>query len=160
MPGRYTVKLLSGGQTYSQPLTVAMDPRIKTSVSGLQQQLSALRSLSDSMRQTYTALAEARGAGQDAHVAGELKQSLQMFDHAFAELNRNATHVYSVIEGSDNAPTIQATDAVTNLKKETQDKLAGWAKLKREQLSNIDIRPLTDSEMERSQSSDKDQDEP
>src|SRR6185369_5435248 len=32
MPGTYTIKLTVNGQTYSQPLAVKMDPRVKTSV--------------------------------------------------------------------------------------------------------------------------------
>jgi len=32
MPGKYIVKLTVDGKTYEQPLTVRMDPRIKTSM--------------------------------------------------------------------------------------------------------------------------------
>ena len=38
MPGQYTVVLTAGGQKYTQPLTVVMDPRIKTSTADLQKQ--------------------------------------------------------------------------------------------------------------------------
>src|SRR6185436_9412044 len=38
MPGAYTVKLTVNGQTYSQPLVVKMDPRVKTSPQDLQVQ--------------------------------------------------------------------------------------------------------------------------
>ncbi|MGZ4879237.1 MAG: WD40/YVTN/BNR-like repeat-containing protein, partial [Candidatus Angelobacter sp.] len=38
MPGQYTVALTANGKTYSQPLTIKMDPRVKTSPAGLQQQ--------------------------------------------------------------------------------------------------------------------------
>ena len=38
MPGNYTVRLTAGGQIYSQPLTVKLDPRVKTSMAGLTQQ--------------------------------------------------------------------------------------------------------------------------
>ncbi len=38
MPGEYKVVLTAGGQKYTQPLTVVMDPRVKTPVSGLRQQ--------------------------------------------------------------------------------------------------------------------------
>ena len=34
LPGAYTVKLTVAGRTYSQPLTVKMDPRIKVSARG------------------------------------------------------------------------------------------------------------------------------
>jgi photosystem II stability/assembly factor-like uncharacterized protein len=35
LPGRYTVNLIVDGRTYSQPLTVSMDPRVSTSSAGL-----------------------------------------------------------------------------------------------------------------------------
>src|SRR5205814_8864421 len=37
-PGDYTVTLTVDGKTFSQPLTVAMDPRIKTSANDRQEQ--------------------------------------------------------------------------------------------------------------------------
>src|SRR6201984_191959 len=37
-PGDYTVTLTVDGKTFSQPLTVAMDPRVKTSTADLQKQ--------------------------------------------------------------------------------------------------------------------------
>ena len=38
VPGNYTVTLTAGGKTFSQPLTVAMDPRVKASATDLQEQ--------------------------------------------------------------------------------------------------------------------------
>src|SRR2546430_17465593 len=38
MPGDYTIVLTVNGKSYSQPLTVVMDPRVKTPASILQQQ--------------------------------------------------------------------------------------------------------------------------
>ncbi len=38
LPGVYTVKLTANGKTYTQPLTVKMDPRVKTSMAELQKQ--------------------------------------------------------------------------------------------------------------------------
>ncbi len=38
MPGNYTIKLFVNGKTFLQPLLIKMDPRIKTSLPGLQQQ--------------------------------------------------------------------------------------------------------------------------
>jgi len=40
MPGQYTVVMNIGGKTYTQPLTVRMDPRVKTAAAGLQQQFN------------------------------------------------------------------------------------------------------------------------
>src|SRR6185437_2354967 len=47
MPGQYTAKLTVNGHTYTQPLTVTMDPRVKTPRQELQQQFS----LSDQLYQ-------------------------------------------------------------------------------------------------------------
>ncbi|MBI3652529.1 MAG: glycoside hydrolase [Acidobacteria bacterium] len=38
LPGDYTVTLTAGGKSYTQPLTIKMDPRVKTPVEGLAQQ--------------------------------------------------------------------------------------------------------------------------
>jgi len=38
VPGNYTVKLTVDGKSYSQPLVVKMDPRIKTSLADLRKQ--------------------------------------------------------------------------------------------------------------------------
>jgi hypothetical protein len=40
MPGEYSVKMTVAGTSYTQPLTVKMDPRVKTSFAGLQQQFA------------------------------------------------------------------------------------------------------------------------
>ncbi len=46
MPGEYSVTLTVGGQNYTQPLTVRMDPRIKASRKDLAEQFDALKKLS------------------------------------------------------------------------------------------------------------------
>ncbi len=60
MPGKYTVVLTVGGKTYQQPLTLLMDPRVKTSLGDLAEQFKlskqlydewlALNSISESVR--------------------------------------------------------------------------------------------------------------
>ena len=54
-PGRYTVRLRVNGKSYTQPLTLRLDPRIKTPAAGLAQ-LAALS------RQMYDAAASAHAA--------------------------------------------------------------------------------------------------
>src|ERR1019366_7511258 len=46
-PGRYTVKLTANGQSYTQPLTLKLDPRVKTPALTLQQQSTLSRRLYD-----------------------------------------------------------------------------------------------------------------
>ncbi|HLQ59328.1 MAG TPA: hypothetical protein VK113_07425, partial [Gemmatimonadales bacterium] len=58
-PGRYTVRLTVNGTAHTQPLTLRLDPRVKTSVAGLQQ-LAALS------REMYDLAAAAQGAYREA----------------------------------------------------------------------------------------------
>lgn len=116
VPGRYKVTLTVAGKTYSQPLNVIIDPRVKTSTAGLEQQLSLSLRLSEMMSETYEALP--RVAKSSA--APQLKSSLE-------KLNRDLTHVFEIIQGSDNAPTTQAVTAVDELQarwKQVQAQLA------------------------------------
>src|SRR6185503_19432174 len=46
-PGQYTVKLTVDGRSYTQPLTLKMDPRVKTPPLGLAQQFTLSRQLYD-----------------------------------------------------------------------------------------------------------------
>jgi photosystem II stability/assembly factor-like uncharacterized protein len=56
LPGRYTVKLTANGHTLTQPLTVRMDPRNKTPITGLTQQFRLATTLSEDIDRTFAAL--------------------------------------------------------------------------------------------------------
>jgi photosystem II stability/assembly factor-like uncharacterized protein len=60
MPGRYTVKLTAGGKSYTQPLTVKMDPRVRTPLTGLQQQFTLSKQMYDDIVKTSKALEQIR----------------------------------------------------------------------------------------------------
>jgi photosystem II stability/assembly factor-like uncharacterized protein len=68
VPGQYTVKLTAAGQTYLQPLTVVMDPRVKVSPQELQAQFAAAEQVDDlTARVTQT-------RQQAAHLHEQLQQ--------------------------------------------------------------------------------------
>ncbi len=58
--GSYTVRLAAGGKTYTQPLTVKMDPRVKTPALGLQQQFTLSKALYDGIAHLQAAIASSR----------------------------------------------------------------------------------------------------
>jgi len=93
MPGSYTVKLTVDGKSFTAPLTLKMDPRVKTPPAGLQQQFD--------LAQQVVAL---------MHTATERK-----VPHVGEQLGR----LLEIIEGADAAPTTQTVAAVA----ETQNKL-------------------------------------
>ena len=59
-PGRYTVKLTAGGNSYTQTFTVRMDPRVKTPVVALQQQYVLSLALYDAQYESAAMAAQAR----------------------------------------------------------------------------------------------------
>jgi photosystem II stability/assembly factor-like uncharacterized protein len=87
VPGQYTVKLVVDGKTYSQPLTVKMDPRVKTSLADLERQF-----------ETDGQIVAARDA-----VSGLLKEGLT--------LQKQLRSVRTRAEGK--AAIVQAADAAT-----------------------------------------------
>ena len=60
MPGNYTVKLSAGGRTYSEPLTIKMDPRVRTPQADLLQQFTVSKQLYDDMLAGSKALEQMR----------------------------------------------------------------------------------------------------
>jgi photosystem II stability/assembly factor-like uncharacterized protein len=87
VPGTYSVRLTVDGKTTTQPLTVKMDPRVTTSLAGLQQQF-------DLSKQVYDALIAVRATlkgdedeeeaepNTPAGVAASLENALQLLQEA------------------------------------------------------------------------------
>ena len=89
MPGTYTVRLMAGSVTLSQPLVVRMDPRVKTSVADLQAQFDAAKSMYDDMLKATAVLHEG------TVLRGQLKarSSQQPVQNADAELQSKLDRV-------------------------------------------------------------------
>jgi hypothetical protein len=60
VPGDFTVRLTVNGRSYTQPLTVKLDPRLKVSLADLQQQFRLETRLASLMNSSYEAVGEAR----------------------------------------------------------------------------------------------------
>ncbi len=67
LPGRYTARLIADGHTYSEPFTVKMDPRVKTSAAGLAKQFHAEVRLTDMMTRGSEATQKAKSALDQIH---------------------------------------------------------------------------------------------
>src|ERR1051326_3367797 len=76
MPGQYKVVLTVNGKSYTQPLTIKMDPRVKTQAMGLQQQFKLSNDL-------YTQLLTLSPAVEQATAARKQLKDLQ--SHASGE---------------------------------------------------------------------------
>jgi len=56
LPGIYQVTLTVAGRSYTVPLTVKQDPRVKVPLASLSEQLSLQMALGDGMKRSYEAL--------------------------------------------------------------------------------------------------------
>jgi photosystem II stability/assembly factor-like uncharacterized protein len=74
LPGQYTVVLTANGKSYSQPLTVKMDPRVKTPAAGLEQQARLSQQL---YNQLLTLAPATEQAGEVRKQLRELQKSAQ-----------------------------------------------------------------------------------
>ena len=59
-PGQYKIVLTIGGKSYTQPLEIRMDPRVKTSPEDLRQQFELDRKIAGALHQDYEALQQVR----------------------------------------------------------------------------------------------------
>jgi hypothetical protein len=97
LPGRYSVKLTVGGKSYSQPLVVKMDPRIKASEADLRKQFEMEAGAVEGMNESYEALrvvqslrAQLKDRSSAKSLPASLAQSIQALDKEAADLEGSA----------------------------------------------------------------------
>ncbi len=168
MPGQYSVKLTVGGKSYTQPLMVRMDPRVKTPAAGLARQfqlskqlyddaveasaaiaqLSALRSQLQNLkaRAGQGALAEAIAAlDQKAAALGGHGDRLELFfsrsegPDTLASVRGSLLMLMNILQGSDEAPTTQAAEAAASRRRALASLLSRWESLRGEELSKLNV---------------------
>jgi photosystem II stability/assembly factor-like uncharacterized protein len=159
MPGTYTVKLTVGGQTYTRPLTVRLDPRVKTPAAGLRQQFDLSMRAYEGAQRSLAALEQARalraqikdlrarvteGPLADALAALDQKaaaltgeaaataQSTQgnAADVDLARLNTAHESLLNLLQEADAAPTTQAVVAVDEQGRRLAAALARWQEVR------------------------------
>jgi hypothetical protein len=161
MPGDYTVVLTVDGKAYSEPLTIKMDPRVKTPVAGLQQQFA----MSDQIYNRMLTLVPA--AEQATHLSKELQNRVNQAPQgteaatALTQLNNELTALlgsatrrpgppsqtptlsllrakysalFGMLQEADAAPTTQARAGLTEIEKQLPPLLQKWQELKTKEL--------------------------
>jgi photosystem II stability/assembly factor-like uncharacterized protein len=108
MPGNYTVRLTVDGQTHTQPLTVKMDPRVRTSEAGLQQQLDASMQAYLEAMTTGTALREARDLEKQI-AARKPSAKLMSYRKRLEELSGPEETPRSARSSQQGPPTLSST---------------------------------------------------
>lgn len=141
LPGEYTVRLTANGHKYTASLTVKIDPRVKTSPAGLEQEFNLATRLSSMLSESSRAVMQAHSILEQTKAAsgratGEVLESVQSLEKevsglseksdpqgtmpspelrpTLGNLNADIATLYGIADKADAAPTsalIQSTDA-------------------------------------------------
>ncbi len=155
LPGNYTVELNVDGQTYRQPLSIKLDPRVPASASDLAEQLDLENQITIGMAVSYdtfhqveelrTALSERQknlaGAVKEAvDAAKALDRKLEQIESGthttpgLGPVNRDLTRYATAIQSADARPSETAHAAVEESCKALDDNLAQWRQLNSQDL--------------------------
>jgi len=147
LPGTYTIRLTVNGQTYTAPLTVKMDPRVKTPAAGLQQMFELEIRLSSLLTSSSEARIEARSISEQVEklsATGAAAEAIEAFKRKFkaltegsgqalpatAELtlktvNDAASTLYADVYRADATPTVAEVEGTKTVEQD-------WATVKKE----------------------------
>ncbi len=166
LPGEYTVKLTANGKSFTQPLTIKMDPRVTTPPEGLASMFELSTRSSEGINKIRVAQAEvrqlreqlqslkARATGPVADSMAALEKKVTPFEgrssglDAFggssrepglAGLSFNLLSLMNLVEGADVAPTAQAVAASEELQRTLTELLSRWNEVK-----TRDVKALND----------------
>ncbi|MCW3088030.1 MAG: glycosyl hydrolase repeat-containing protein [Sediminibacterium sp.] len=155
LPGVYTVTLTVNGKKYSQPMTVKMDPRVKTSLADLQKQ-HALSMRCYEGRETAKKLLSEAGVfhtdltnaiakgGSSVGTLTSLEQQLATFEGAsrgrgaaaqaanFGSIQAAYTGLLGILHETDMPPTTQTIAGVAQTDTQLKELQAKWTQLKKE----------------------------
>jgi len=167
LPGTYTVKLTVDGKSFTQPLVVKMDPRVKTGLPGLTQQFTLSLEAYRGMEDTYALAMEAKklrsqiaerinrvGRGPLAEslakldkailaIAGEARGDggggggLDVRETNFTRLNGGFASLLEMLQGADLPPTMPMVNAAVGTQKALARLKANWSQLKAQDLASI-----------------------
>ena len=153
-PGRYSVKLTVDGAVFTQPLTVRIDPRIKTPAAALKEQATLSLAMYDGVRgtsgqwaqvkairaQLKTRRAAASAALQPA--LDSLDAELAKFDgtQGFGGLQGQMLAVMEVLQSADGTPTTQAVAAAHAQQKALDALTAKWSGVVKSEIPALNVR--------------------
>jgi photosystem II stability/assembly factor-like uncharacterized protein len=149
LPGQYTVTLTVGGKSYTQPLVLKIDPRVKTSSADLAQQFELskqlyeerlrLEPLNQRLNSLNAELTRLR-AREDVH--GTTATQIDALSQKLQELTGNANRrpgaqlsllvlaraqtLFRIIQDADVAPSTQVAAAVADIRREATALLERW----------------------------------
>ncbi len=166
LPGKYTVKLTAGGTSYTQPLTIKMDPRVKTSPAGLQQQFELEMKITEAMHRNYDTLQQLRkvrsqlkdlrqraGQGPTADAITAFEKTLTELEgskggfgaqylstsegRSLARLNSALSSLLGTVDSADAAPTTQAIGMFGDVQQALEQQLSRWQEIRKQEIPTL-----------------------
>ena len=156
-PGAYQVRLTIDGRTFTQPLTVVMDPRSSATPAVLeQQQETGLHIFADTMR-SRQALAEIQSVQKELEglrekIAGNpaLSAAMDQLTHSIEQIltgdpqttglqkaNNHLTAALNAVESGDRAIPAQALELYQQARENMSGRLEQWNRVKKSQLQQF-----------------------
>jgi photosystem II stability/assembly factor-like uncharacterized protein len=159
LPGTYTVRLTVDGKTYTAPLRVKMDPRVKTPTAALERKFHAETRLASMMSQSAKALLEGRSIREQldkltAQTSLPNKDAIDSFAKKLAalvgvpggffappsrevtlsRLNGEASSLYQQVWSVDAEPTSSQLEALAARERESAGLIKRWNEFKNSEL--------------------------
>ena len=159
VPGEYTVVLTAGGKSYTQPLPVRMDPRVKMSLAELEQQLTLAQQLCDvraglePIGKIFDSLVEQLTKLRDQSLAKNVEEKLNALNSKLKELEPpnprpdatpslhaldSAKDLFQQIQGVDAAPTDRVKTAVNDVRSLATDLTKRWKEMVAQEVPALD----------------------
>jgi photosystem II stability/assembly factor-like uncharacterized protein len=147
LPGEYSVTLSAGGKSFTQRLTVKMDPRVKMSGGDLMQQFELsnriydLRAKLEPIGKDFDALVENATKSKGTDAAKEIVGGFMKKLEELAPPNRRpgapltfdaltkARTLFSMLQSADVAPRSAVKNAVAQVEKDAPAAMAKWQKV-------------------------------
>jgi hypothetical protein len=155
LPGSYTVRLTVDGKTSTAPLTVKMDPRVKTPAAGLQKKFAAETRMAAIMDQSAQALAQGAAVREqteklNAQSSAQTKDAIEAFqkklmgllgaaggffappspDVTLSRVNGQAATLYGQMWQADAEPTTSQMEAAATVEHDSVDVEQRWNQFK------------------------------
>ena len=157
LPGSYKIRLTADGQVLEAPLTIRMDPRVKTSEAGLQAELHLETRIASAVSESSEAVLQAISLQEQlqsdaAKAGGSARNSIEALEKKLSEVlggdaakpgeagptlnavNSDLLSLYKEVEKADAEPTIAQEQAYERLQDQLRPALEKWEEFRRNRL--------------------------
>jgi photosystem II stability/assembly factor-like uncharacterized protein len=172
LPGDYSVRLTVDGKMFTQPLTVKMDPRVKISPAGLEQQFQLEMKLAGMMSESAKSVMQAQSVHEQigkltGKASGPMADAIKSFDKkvmavlkgdasteaesaekepTLYSVDSDVNELYTDVSQADAVPTVAEVAATTKLGSELTAATQRWEEIARTELPAVNSR-LRDSNL-------------